>query len=607
MKKEFISIIFVFAFFFCALKILPKTGCRVFKVDTPNRIYIDINKNHLFDEKTPFEVDSISYIENDKDYSKHPILNVLTDDEKFFLSYMAKEYSNKILNKKYVNISGNSLFINNNGLQSYESIMLSTKYTYNDDEQTQKELVNNIKNINLSEYVIYNPRSKKYHKLNCEEGRKLNNFKLKKLSELNDATPCKLCHFEKNKFYNQNKNKKQKFQKEKKKNTEQKYQNISIDFPSKINEKFIKDSINIFFIDLNKIDKPSNKCNSTACSALKQEINNANETIDFAIYGINNQPEIVNALINAQNRGVRLRWIYDINKSSQNYYEDNEKLAKMITTYKTDEEYENHNQSAIMHNKFFIFDNKRVWTGSANITSTDLSGFNSNYAVLIDSSEVAKIYSAEFEQMFNGKFHKYKNDFKVNEIKINDETVVKPVFSPQHNTMQTEIIPLIEKANNYIYIPMFFITHKGFANALINAHKRGVEVKVIHDATNAHANNTTHKILRSEGIKVKTENYAGKMHAKVLIIDDKISLIGSMNYTNSGNNKNDENIVIIKDAEVAKYLKQTFLYLWNKIPEKYETFDPRAESFESVGSCYDGIDNNFDNKIDSADDGCKVK
>ena len=94
---------------------------------------------------------------------------------------------------------------------------------------------------------------------------------------------------------------------------------------------------------------------------------------------------------------------------------------------------------------------------------------------------------------------------------------------------------------------------------------------------------------------------------KSMVIDDKVSVIGSMNFTNSGNNKNDENVLIIKDANIAKFIKNNFIYLWNKIPEKYEHFDPRAESAESIGSCEDGIDNNFDNKIDTQDEGCRIK
>ena len=104
---------------------------------------------------------------------------------------------------------------------------------------------------------------------------------------------------------------------------------------------------------------------------------------------------------------------------------------------------------------------------------------------------------------------------------------------------------------------------------------------------------------------VKTENYAGKMHSKSMIVDDKYTIIGSMNFSNSGENKNDENLILIKDSELTKFYKEFFLYQWKKIDNKWLYQNVRAESKDSIGSCYDGIDNNYDGLIDSEDLACK--
>ena len=113
------------------------------------------------------------------------------------------------------------------------------------------------------------------------------------------------------------------------------------------------------------------------------------------------------------------------------------------------------------------------------------------------------------------------------------------------------------------------------------------------------------KILRENKIPLKTENYAGKLHSKSMIIDDEYIILGSMNFSNSGENKNDENTVVISNAELSKHYKEFFMYLWNKIPDTYLTQNARPESKDSVGSCSDGIDNDFDGLIDSADTSCK--
>ena len=69
--------------------------------------------------------------------------------------------------------------------------------------------------------------------------------------------------------------------------------------------------------------------------------------------------------------------------------------------------------------------------------------------------------------------------------------------------------------------------------------------------------------------------------------------------------KNDENVLIFKSTDIAGFYRKHFLNLYNSIDNQYLKITPRAESFESGNSCYDGIDNNFDGKIDSDDIGCK--
>ena len=108
-----------------------------------------------------------------------------------------------------------------------------------------------------------------------------------------------------------------------------------------------------------------------------------------------------------------------------------------------------------MHNKFFIFDNKKVFTGSANISSTCLSGFNSNVAVVIDSKEVAAVYKQEFEQMYSGKFHTDKKEVSNNEnIKINN-MILSAYFSPANKITTSKIIPIIRKARHYYLCACF--------------------------------------------------------------------------------------------------------------------------------------------------------
>ena len=316
------------------------------------------------------------------------------------------------------------------------------------------------------------------------------------------------------------------------------------------------------------------------------------------IYGYSSTPAIENAILSAQARGVEIRLVYDSDAKGGNIYPDTDKFANMIPNRKSD--FGTREARQTMHNKFYIFDDSTVITGSANLSHTDMSGFNSNSIIVIKSEQVAKIYKREFEQMYNGKFHSEKIPFE-----REDLGNMQVYFSPQDRAITNGILPLINSAKNYIYIPTFIITEKRVVTALIDAKTRGVDVKIIVDALNASNKYSKHSELRLAGIPVKAENYAGKMHSKSVIIDDEYLVIGSMNLSKSGELKNDENLVILKNAQATKFYRDFFLYQWNKIPNKWLKYTPRAEGKDSIGSCSDGIDNNYDGLTDQFDAACK--
>ena len=178
-------------------------------------------------------------------------------------------------------------------------------------------------------------------------------------------------------------------------------------------------------------------------------------------------------------------------------------------------------------------------------------------------------------------------------------------FSPQDKCIVNAVVPYINRAEKYIYIPTFVLTDKNVTSALINAKKRGVDVKIIIDALNASVQHSKHKELRNGGVLVKTENYAGKMHSKSMIIDDKYIILGSMNFSYSGENKNDENMLVIQNPKLAQEYRDFFLYQWNKIDDKWLKLNARAEGKDSLGSCSDGLDNNYDGHTDMEDPACR--
>ena len=384
------------------------------------------------------------------------------------------------------------------------------------------------------------------------------------------------------------------------------------------------DFVQFYYIKARDYKKPSRKVRTEAGKALIKAINNAEKSIDFAFYGISGQDEILNALLNAQKRGVLIRGIVDKNTENKNDYSGTEyaiqKLGENIvkTDYKAEFEKLNKIKNKeihfkydffkghIMHNKFCIIDDEIVWTGTVNISSTGTGGFNENNACLVRSKTFAKIFKKEFEQMYiKGLFHENKFPIYSKGINVNNRNI-DIYFSPNNKIIDTVIIPEIERAQDYIYLSMFLITDRKITKSLIDAYNRGVQIKIIIDAHHALQPYTKHEILRKSGIKVKVENWAGKMHAKTVIIDDKTIISGSANWTYSAFKYNDENLIVFKNIpKEALFLKKDFEQSWKSIPNKWLYKNPKPEGKDSKYSCSDGVDNDHNGLFDKNDPACK--
>lgn len=634
MKK--ISIITILLAFLCFLwmETSEKSSFNVLEIISPTQIVVDINDNGQKDDGEEILLQGVQSFSTklNSNYQETAKKLKISSEDAMGLGFLAENFAKEKLLEKQVklvqdkekyphndlyakcchdlksrlglltqqravegalHLNRYNIFVDN---QNYETLLLNSGLAVKNDGKRTAELDKNIIKIQKMGLRIFNEKSHKYHKLTCKYGLLAHSAEILPSSQLpKDSKPCKFCLVKREKGNGKS---------GKRNGSRETGDEIPyIKSPSVV---FNSCSIRIFLTDLTSVSKPSNDCNTALCRALLQEVNSSQNTIDFAIYGYTKIPKLQTALENAQKRGVKIRFVYDIDGKNQNLYPDTLYLSRIFKDNMADFSASKKSQNAIMHNKFFIFDNKKVFTGSANISNTDMSGFNSNVVVLIDSNKIANLYEQEFEQMYSGNFHSSKRKISEKEhIELGDSDF-SIYFSPKDKAIAEKIIPLIDGAKNYIYMPTFLITHKALAQSLIRASKHGVSVKVIIDATNAHGNYSAHKLLRENGIQVKTENFAGKMHSKSIIIDDIYTVIGSMNFSRSGEGKNDENLIVIKNRDVAIFYKTFFQYLWKRIPDKWLKLNARAESPDSIGSCSDGIDNDFDGKIDKNDDSCKV-
>lgn len=397
-------------------------------------------------------------------------------------------------------------------------------------------------------------------------------------------------------------------------NIEQIYKNIEAFAPLKPKEKITANNacdiieprvpngrfgaLEVYFIDPLKYTRPSKRARTSAAQAILHNINNAKSSLDIALYGIEGQKEIYDAIKRAKKRGVKVRVVVDSHPLKPDVYYDTKSLREDFGAVSD-------NHPFIMHNKFFVIDSSKVIVSSMNISPTGSGGYNSNTVLIINSKTVANEYLEEFNQMHKGKFHNDKEPHCLEEFLLDKNTKISVYFTPAINVYECKINTLLKNSKNEILVSAFYLTHRGIIENLIGAKKRGVSVKVVLDATGASNFKERINYLRQSGVDVKVENWGGKNHEKNILVDGCTFVSGSANFSKSAYEKNDENIVIINNCALGSLYRKRFFALYNSIEDKYLSRFPRAEGFESKYSCFDGIDNDFDGKIDKADEGCK--
>jgi phosphatidylserine/phosphatidylglycerophosphate/cardiolipin synthase-like enzyme len=374
---------------------------------------------------------------------------------------------------------------------------------------------------------------------------------------------------------------------------------------------------------------PESTCDRPVCQELMLAIDAAQTSVDFAIYGIRAQSHIIDALASAEARGVVVRGVVDSENGDCTAfgYSDTPHLIGALTPGSVHCDVGG-GYTYIMHNKFFVLDGHKVWTGSTNVSDTELGGeYNSDVTALITSYRLAAIYQSEFDEMYGaGLYHRRKSDntpHVVDGTHFIDGTILKSYFSPTDHARDNAVIPLVSSATSTLDIAMFYFTSQEIADAIVAARARGVIVRMIIDAGGAGNAYSKHAELCAAGIPVKIENWGGKSHAKWAVADAGVSdlgavVFGSMNWTGAGDADNDENTLYVKNSGFAASFHHEFERQWTDLAGVPPCTTIRSEGADSSscpvpdncsagctsGSCCDGLDNDYDGKVDLAEESC---
>ncbi len=317
----------------------------------------------------------------------------------------------------------------------------------------------------------------------------------------------------------------------------------------------------VYFTDPQQAGDPDN-LTGTVPGKLIDHINAAQRTIHIAAFEFNLTP-VAEALISAHKRGVKVQWITD---DEHGIEADEEKgHGQFVMLKKAGIQVKDDDRSALMHNKFWVFDGQTVWTGSTNIT-TNGSFRNNNNAIVIESSTVAAIYEREFSEMWGGEFGPTSSSTADDQTTTVDRTLIQVLFAAEDDVV-SRLIPLIDGAQSSIRFMAFSFTHDDMGAAVLARAKAGVDVKGIFETRGSETEYSEMPALYCAGVAVRQDGNPGTFHHKVFVIDDQTVITGSLNFSNNADDSNDENVIIITRRDIAAQYLQEFERRWAEASE----------------------------------------
>jgi len=128
---------------------------------------------------------------------------------------------------------------------------------------------------------------------------------------------------------------------------------------------------------------------------------------------------------------------------------------------------------------------------------------------------------------------------------------VEVYFSPRDGATGA-IVREIDRARSEILVQAYSFTSAPIAQALVKAHKRGLRVEVILDKSQKTQKYSSSTFLANSRIPTYIDAEHAIAHNKIIIIDREVVITGSFNFTKAAEEKNAENLLIIRSKELAK-------------------------------------------------------
>lgn len=296
-----------------------------------------------------------------------------------------------------------------------------------------------------------------------------------------------------------------------------------------------------------EIDLYANQSSDNLTKIYSDAINSAKDSVLLLVYSITD-PTIIKALRTKAESGIPVHVITDA-KTSPGIEDRLGPKVSLLKRY----------GDGLMHMKILVTDHKDILLGSANMTSESLK-MHGNLVTGINSPAMAEVIERKAEMLRYDGSGAYigQHDFDIG------GQQVELWFLPDNHAAIYRIQRLIDNAKKTIRIAMFTWTRRDLAYAVINAHKRGVDVEVVIDYNAGRgAGVTIVDILKKNGITVHLSRGGPLLHHKFMYVDSNILVNGSANWTRAAFKQNNDCFIILN--ELTSTQQQSLNNLWKLI------------------------------------------
>lgn len=142
-------------------------------------------------------------------------------------------------------------------------------------------------------------------------------------------------------------------------------------------------------------------------------------------------------------------------------------------------------------------------------------------------------------------------------------SIAEAHFSPGEDCRR-QLLDLLVSARDSIDISVFTISDDRLSDAILVAHKRGVKIRLITDNDKARDEGSDIFYLIDKGIDIRMDNTENHMHHKFALIDKKILVNGSFNWTRSATDYNQENILVTDEPKLVSAYLNEFEDIWKQ-------------------------------------------